>query len=254
MHIAYLDESGTHSEARYFVVVGLAVFERETYFLARSLDQLQARYFPNEAAAQISFHASALRAPKGRLAPPFDSLSDERRKQLIHDVYQVIAESGAKIFAVAMEKASITDDPYERGFEEIVNRFDRMLSRVLKERGEPQRGLVVIAESAYRQNLEILARRIWSQGHRWGETHNMADVPYFAPTHSTRLLQLADFVANAVYGRYESGYTRNFDDIAARIDQEEGRLHGLVHLAADRRNCYCPACVTRRALPRLENE
>ena len=253
MHIVYLDESGTHSEARYFVVAGLAVFERETYFLARSLDQLQARYFP-EWHEPVELHASVLYAPDGRVPPPFDRLTRQQRRDLTREIYEVIAESGARLFAIVMEKAAMTGDPYERGFEEVVNRFDRMLARIIRDRGEQQRGLIVIAESSYRENLETLARRIWSQGHRWGETHNLADIPYFAPAKSTRLLQLADFVSNAVFGRYENGYTRDFDKLMPRFDQQEGRMHGLVHIARERQNCYCPACVSRRAYPRPDTE
>lgn len=253
MHIVYLDESGTHSEARYFVLAGLAVFERETYYLAKSLDQIQARYFPS-ATEPISFHASSLRAPDERISPPFDVLTKEQRWTLIKDIYDVIAGSNVRLFGVAMEKASIDGDPYERAFEQVVNRFDRMLANIHRDTGDAQRGLVVIAESSYRENLETLAARIWSQGHRWGELHNMADIPYFAPAKSTRLLQLADFAANAIYGRYESGFTRDFDRIAVKIHQEAGRLHGLVHMAYDRQACYCPACVARRAMPRPDEE
>tara|TARA_B100000315_G_scaffold96973_1_gene89159 strand:+ start:891 stop:1664 length:774 start_codon:yes stop_codon:yes gene_type:complete len=253
MHIVYLDESGTHAEARYFVVAGLVVFERNTYFLARGLDQLQSKYFPDYP-EPVAFHASSLRAPEGRVPKPFDRLTQPDRWKLISEIYQVIAESHARIIAVAMEKAAIIGDPYERGFEEIVSRFDYMLGRILRDRGEDQRGLIVVAESSYRENLELLARRIATQGHRWGDIHNLADIPYFAPAKSTRLLQLADFVSNAVFGRYESGYAKDFDRIASHFDQDAGRIHGLVHLARDRQDCYCPACVQRRAAPRLDVE
>ena len=201
------------------MLAGLAVFERETFYLARRLDQIQSRYFP-KLDQPIHLHASSLRAPKDRVPTPFDELSVEQRQNLMNDVYQVIETSRANLFAVALEKAAVDGDPYERAFEEIVNRFDRMLAHVLRDRGEPQRGLIVVAESSYRENLELLAQRIASQGHRWGETHNLADIPYFAPA-STRLLQLADFVANAVFGRYESGYARHFDRIMVRFDQED---------------------------------
>lgn len=245
MHIAYLDESGTHSDARYFVVASICAFERDTYFLAQKLDQLQAAYFPRET-EQVYFHASELRAQPNHLKHPFDSLTGGQRRQLVDDIYDVIADSRATIFAVAMEKAAMADDPYEYGFEQIVNRFDRMLGRIWQDRGEGQRGLVVIAESSYRENLERLARKIWSQGHQWGATHNMADIPFFAPAKQTRLLQLADFVCNAVYGFYESGYARNFQKIAKKFDQEGSQIHGLVHMVRDRSACYCPACVSRR--------
>ena len=250
MYILYLDESGTHN-SRYFVVGGLAVFERETYFMARELDQLQARHLP-DVSDPAQFHASELRAKRGR--PPFDALNREQRHNLIRDVYGVISESRARLFAVAMEKAATIGDPYERGFEEMVNRFDLMVSRLSQERDEKQRGLIVVAESAYKNNLNVLAGKIAREGHRWGQTYNLADIPYFAPAKSTRLLQLADFVVNAVYGYYEFGYANQFNRIAPRIDQEPGRMHGLVHIANNLQNCYCPACVTRRANPRADRE
>ena len=83
--------------------------------------------------------------------------------------------------------------------------FHYMLGRILRDQGEDQRGLIVIAESSYRDNFELLAKKIATEGHRWGDINNLADIPYFAPAKSTRLLQLADFVANAVFVRYESG-------------------------------------------------
>ena len=245
LHIAYLDESGTHTDARYFVVASICVFERETYFLAQKLDQIQATYLPQES-GQVYFHASELRAQSSHLKPPFDSLTAGQRRELIDDIYSVIAESRATIFAVAMEKKAMNVDPYEYGFEQIVSRFDRMLGRTRQDRGERQRGLVVIAESSYRENLERLARQIWSQGHHWGATYNMADIPYFAPAKQTRLLQLADFVCNAVYGFYEHGYAKNFQKIAQKFDQEGPQIHGLVHVVEDRSTCFCPACVSRR--------
>ena len=245
MHILYLDESGTH-DARYFVVAGLSVFERRTYYLARELNRLQSRYFPNHS-EPISFHATALHASAEQAPPPFDTLSRTERRDLLREIYQVIADTDVRLFAVAMEKAYLSENPYERGFEEIISRFDRMLVRLHREREEQQRGLVIVAESTYRENLEILAQRIAEEGHRWGDIHNLADIPYFAPARNTRLLQIADFVSNAVFGRYESGYARYFDQIAKRFDRDqEGRIHGLVHLAQDRRDCYCLACENHR--------
>lgn len=249
MHIAYLDESGTQKDARYFVLAGLVVFERNTIFLARELERIQAKYLPRYSDT-AAFHAAALRAPSKRVPAPFNRLSQEERFQLISDVYQVIADSPARIITVAIEKTSITGDPYERAFEEIVSRFDLFLRRIYRERGEAQSGLIVVAESTYRKNLELQARRIAQEGHRWGEIYNLADIPYFAPAQNTRLLQLADFIANAVFGKYESGHAKNFDRIIPKFDQDDGgRIHGLVHIARDRDNCYCPACMQRRISP-----
>lgn len=252
MHIIYLDEAGTQKEARHFVVGGLAVFERDTYFRARDLDAIQGKYLPG-VPEMAPFHASALwEKNPAKVMPPFDRLTISQRNALIRDVYGVIADSQARVFAVAIEKTAVDGDPYERGFEEIFSRFDRMIGRISRESKQEQRGLIVVAESNYRNNLELLASKIAREGHQWGETRNIADIPYFAPARNTRLLQLADFVANSVLGYYEHGYATQFQRIALRIDQEPGRLHGLVHITRNRQNCYCPACVTRRAVSRSD--
>ena len=57
MYVLYLDESGNHSAASYFVLAGLAIFEREMYWYAQDMDALQQRYLP-EVTEPVEFHAS----------------------------------------------------------------------------------------------------------------------------------------------------------------------------------------------------
>lgn len=73
----------------------------------------------------------------------------------------------------------------------------------------------------------------------------LADVPFFVPAKSTRLLQLADFVANAIYGYYQDNRRENFDIISPRIDYADGHLHGLYHYKLDWKECSCLACKSR---------
>ena len=249
MHILYVDEAGTQREARHFVVAGLSLFERQTYHLAEELSRLQAKYFPEEP-APVEFHASALRAPVAHARPPYDTVPRALRLELLDAIGETIAQAEPRLFGIAMEKDSIDGDPYEYGFEQIVNRFDRMLDRVNRERDERNRGLVVVAASIHQQNLERLARTIWSQGHAWGQLHNIADIPYFAPARNTRLLQCADFVTNAVFSRYETSHTRHLDNLLPLFDQDQGQLHGLVHFSRNPQDCWCPACMARRERPR----
>ncbi|MFN0094440.1 MAG: DUF3800 domain-containing protein [Dehalococcoidia bacterium] len=246
MFIIYLDESG-HPDARHFVLAGVALFETDTHPVAQSLDALQAKYLRGP--EPVALHASILRGGAGQRNDPYPSLTVEARRNLCTEVYQAISQSPARIMAVALERATV-EDAYERAFEEIVNRFDLMLRRLVRQTGRAERGLIIAAESSYRQNLEVLARRIAREGTRWGRTRNLADIPYFAPASSTRLLQAADFVANAVFARYERGYTRDFDQIARRFDRDDDNLHGLVHLSSDRADCFCPACMAWRLRPR----
>ena len=118
MFILYLDESGTHSDARYFVVAGIAVHESETFYLAQDLDGLQARYFPGSS-DPIAFHASPLRSAFGQSHDPYIGLERARRRELSDDIFGAIVDSRPRLFAVAMEKAYTLGDCYDRGFEEI---------------------------------------------------------------------------------------------------------------------------------------
>ncbi len=232
----------------YFVLAGLAVFERETYWYAQDIDQIQRQYFP-DVDYPIEFHVSPLRQrDSNRLPQPFNLLSFEQRRQLINDIYQVIRHRRGVLFGIAIEKAwCINEDPYERAFEDITSRFDLYLSRINLAAGEhEQRGLIAVAESSYKRNLQILGERFRGGSTRWGQIRNLAEVPFFLPAKNTRLLQLADFCSNAIFGRYNSGFTRDFDIIAPKFDRDQGRIHGLAHLTKNH-DCQCMACLARQA-------
>lgn len=252
MYILYLDESGTHGEASYFVLAGLAVFEREIHWFSQDLDELQSNYFPDHP-EPIHFRAAQLRVRTGeKTKEPWDQLTAEQRRELKNKIYGVIRNRRGVLFACAVEKrfAQIRrEDPYARAFEDLVSRFDLFMSRLNRaatsEGKEEQRGFIVLAESSYEKTLSLLARHIRERGTRWGLLHNVADIPLFASAQSTRLLQYADFCANAVYGRYHSKMTGDFDRIAPKLDQDGGVVHGLSHLTTDS-DCACIACLTRR--------
>ena len=248
MFVLYLDESGFHSSANYFVLAGLAVFERELHWYAQDMDALQTRYFP-ELQEPLEFHASPMRARDEHVRPPFDKLNRDQRRELIDGIYQIIRSRQGVVFGVAIEKAwRPNEDHYERAFEDLVSRFDLFVRRynATANQGE-HRGIIAVAESTYRQNLEVLGERFRGGSTRWGAVRTLAEVPFFLPARNSRLLQLADFCANAIYGRFNSGLTRDFDMIAPRFDMEGGRVHGLVHLTNDSQ-CVCLACMSRHSI------
>jgi hypothetical protein len=140
------------------------------------------------------------------------------------------------------------ENPYERAFEDLISRFDLYIGRMNRlaqaEDREEQRGLVVLAESNYEKTIALLAQRLQQTGTRWRSLHNITDVPLFAPARDSRLLQYADFCANAIYGRYNSKLTGDFDKIGHKFDREGSVIHGLAHLSTDS-DCVCPACLSR---------
>ena len=260
MYILYLDESGTNNDARSFVLAGIAVFEREIHWFAQDVDALQTRYFPN-ATEPVEFHAAKLWAPEDSVIAPYNQLTKKQRRQIAEDVYTIIRERRGVLFGAVIEKESCrNEDPYALAFEDLTSRFDHFLRRynwniantggTTGRAGEEQRGLIAVAESAYRENLEVLGERFRGGSTRWGNLHAIADVPFFLPAKNTRLLQIADFCANALYARYNHGITRDFDTIASKFDRDEnGRIHGLSHRCANP-DCQCVACLTKQLTSR----
>lgn len=249
MYLLYLDESGAHSQARHFVLAGVAIYEASVYWADNELNRLQAQYFPG-IAESVLFHATPLRAGERDSVPyPFNLLDRDTRFKLLDELYEVVQAVHGTFFAVVVEKSSLTanENPYELALEQILSRFDHFLRRMYLERNQRDKGLVVIADSSYRERLEGVARQFAAEGTRWHNLNNIVAIPFFTLSKNSRLLQIADLIANTVYGRYESGYASRFDSILSKFDQDDrNRMHGLVHLCRDRETCYLPCCLTRR--------
>lgn len=247
MYLLYLDEAGTHPGTSHVVVGGLAVFERSVYWLQQDFDAVAQRFFP-ETYASIEIHASPLRVREGeRARPPYDQLTGTERRQLLVDAYAALCDSPHPVlFATVVDRVHVApDDPYEVAFEDVISRFDLMLSR-LHHLGDTQRGLVIVAESNYRERLETLGGRILRGGTQWNRTRNLADIPLFTRASRTRLLQAADLVTNATWGSYEKGLAWDFTKLLPKFDREGDRLHGLTHLSAEAEQCMCTACLSWR--------
>lgn len=247
MHLLYLDESGAHSASENLVVGGVAIFERATYWLKQDLEAVAKKYFGDQH-IEVEIHASKLRVPEGAdVAEPYNRISGTGRRAMLSECYDALARSPhTNLFATVVRKSGIGDrDPYEVAFEDLVSRFDLMLAR-LHAMGDTQRGLVIVAESSYRDRLETLGDRILREGTQWSQTHNLTDIPFFTPASRTRLLQVADLVTNAVWGNYEKGLARDFQHLLPRFNREGERLHGLTHIGVRALDCWCPACYSWR--------
>jgi hypothetical protein len=105
--------------------------------------------------------------------------------------------------------------------------------------------LVIMDEMHQEQPLQALARHFRLTGTRWGMLRNMAEVPLFVDSKASRLVQLADLVAYAIWRRYEHRDGRFFDPIVPFFDTEGGVIHGLVHSKPRTVSCFCPSCMSR---------
>lgn len=246
MYLLYLDGSGSvrNPNERHFVLAGIAVFERQIYHLNSDSDKFVSSLGLGDP-HEVELHGSVM-ANGGK--SPWKGIRRSQRLELIQRSLALIADAhwSVRAFAVVVDKqVDSAADPVEYAFEEVSNRFNLFLSRHWRTTGEKDRGLIVMDKSHYEDALQGLARRFRDEGTRWGALRNLAEVPLFIDSAASRLIQIADLLAWAVWRRYEQADTTYFDLVVHRFDKEGGVLHGLVHRKNPADTCHCPACLSR---------
>ena len=246
MHLLYLDDAGSvgNVNEQYLVLGGVSVFEAQSSWITQALDRLAQNIDP-KAPHGVEFHASETYARRSR---PWKDLSQDEARGTIKSVLDVLANAydTARAFACVVHKPSFPNrDPMGVAFEDLCSRFDRYLQR-LRANGDRQWGLVILDKSAYETTLQQMAVEFRTLGTQWGVIRNLADTPLFVDSRASRVIQLADHVAYAVFRRYQSGDAQYFDRIAAKFDAEDGIIHGLAHKEIGNTQCMCIACLSRR--------
>ncbi len=251
MHLLYLDDSGSvgNSSDKHIVLAGFSVFERSPHWLGEEMDKLAAQVWPEDPLG-LEFRGSDILGGKRQWR---GIQKDERRRVYSEALSGLARTRSVRLFAAAIYKSAVApEDPMEIAFEQIVNRFDRMLGRLHKAR-DTQRGLLVLDKSSYETSLQRLATDFRRDGHRWGRLHNLVEVPLFVDSQATRMVQYADLVAHAVRRFYEGGDDTFFSLVRGAFDAAGGVTHGLIHFVPDGERCDCPACwqkpVTRKRRP-----
>jgi len=66
MHLLYLDHSGdpAESDQSHFVLAGISVFERQSFWISQQLDKIAARFNPADPNS-VELHASPMRGGRG---------------------------------------------------------------------------------------------------------------------------------------------------------------------------------------------
>lgn len=250
MHLLYLDDAGSlkNADEEYIVLGGVSVFEIQAYHLSQELENLAETIDPVNPQS-VEFHASEIFA---RRRSPWDKLSKEEAKGVIKAVLNILARASASTyaFACAIHKQSyqVNTDHLSYAFEDLCKRYDMYLSRMNYD-GERQRGLLILDESSHETVLQNLAINFRKIGTQWGGIKYLADIPFFVNSKASRIIQLADHIAYAVYRRYNAGDTSYFDIIAHKFYSVGGILHGLAHKQKKTYNCMCPACISRKFQP-----
>lgn len=226
MHLLYVDESGSPSDPNqsFFILAGIAIFERQTHWVETQMNEIAARFCPEDPYA-IELHGSPMRSGKSewRAFPMTD------RVQAIKDCLDIIADSKGKyrLFASVVERgAHGADEPIKSCFEQLASRFDKYLQRS-HSKGKPERGIAIFDTSHTERSIQSLARSFKHDGHSFGKLRNFAEVPLFLDSKASRLIQLADLVAFAIYRHFQAGDSQYYEIIEKCFDSVGGTVHGL---------------------------
>lgn len=225
MHLLYADESGTIADPnqRHFILAGVSVFERKTHWVEQDLNAIAARFNPHDPYA-IELHGSPMLAGN-RVWRKFPK---QARIEAIQDALRLVSTHKIRLFCTIILKSTLVgQDPVEHAFEQLSSRFDLYLRRLFTKEQKKERGLILFDKSTTEQRIQTLAREFKYSGHTWGQLRNYAEVPVFLDSRASRMIQLADLVAFAMYRHYESNDMRFSSLIANSFDSEGGVQHGL---------------------------
>jgi hypothetical protein len=189
------------------------------------LEKIATSFNPVDPSA-IELHGSPMRSGHREWRP----VPQADREKAIKDSLQLFADSHSsnRLFASVINKAKVSPaDPVECAFEQLASRFDQYLGRLHKSRNT-QRGLILFDKQTYYETrLQSLATDFRTIGHQWGIIRNFSEVPLFLDSKASRLIQLADLIAYAIYRNFESGDDQYYSIIKDRFDAEGGIVHGL---------------------------
>lgn len=272
MYLLFVDESGTHGSSHAFVLGGLAIHEDDAARLQKGLDTLVIEHLervpPN--LDEYELHAAEMRnAKKPDVNKPIKQgpisvwarVPRQTRLTLLEDAYKYVASfrcTNSKLplalFGVVMDAHFRTDwnsiEKEQFAYEVLLNKFDVMLKTLRTRHGLPNRGLVI-------HDRRVVAERdIQNWTSEWratagkvGQLRNLADVPLFSDSRATRLLQIADLVAYALFRRYLPGNedTRYFKILWPLFHADAGAVHGAVHYSPSfgQGSYDCEPCAAR---------
>jgi hypothetical protein len=245
LYLFYLDESGDPSgfdEVDNFVLAGVAVHEGQIRKLSRQVDHLQREFFP-DIHVPLELHAQHIHGGKGR----FRSIPKPQRTEMLKRVCGLMGKAGFPnliAFASAIHISSVADSlqVLRSCLEDICECFNLFLVRQYKA-GFRDKGLLIMDRSGRENRVREIMADFERRGTKRGYLGNITDVPYFAESNHTRMLQLADCLAFAV-GRYANAGDESYlADLWSSFDrnQVKGRPVGLRHITSSSFVCKCRA-------------
>lgn len=266
MYALYLDGSGTHGGSPIFVLAGVAVHENDIYHFQQRFGNVLGRLPGSGDPRDYELHAAEIKSPtrkrtgakKGKPPSIWETVPARARFDILRAGFRslgtytcVNADFPCAFFGAVVERSYA--DHEERAWEEVLHRFDEMLERQARISGIHQRGIVIHDQDATERRVQNWADKWRLLSGRIGVLTHLADVPLFADSRASRMLQAADFVSYALWRYYglQTPDDQWIKGLWSRFDEANGTMHGLVHISRSFQSrinaCACPACASRAA-------
>lgn len=242
---------------QFVVLGGIAVHERDASHLQNRLDAVLTRRLPPAfMPREFELHAAEIKSPHKasakRRASPWLQVDYGPRLAVLASTYATIRTFRPRdsahpvvLFGAVVDRRFPDAEP--RAYEEVLHRFDEMLTRQGNVSGHHEAGIVIHDRRLIQErDIQLAAERWRHVAGRIGTLTHLADVPLFADSRASRLIQASDFVTWALW-RY---YGNPREDTRIRrlwslFDADRGTMHGLIHATPDFRTCHCLPCESR---------
>lgn len=255
MYLLYLDESGTHSGSPVMVLAGIAVHENDAWKVQRRLDGLLQRMLPSGVnPADFELHAAEIKSPrnKSKKGSNWEAIPLDTRLRVMRAVFSRLKnleptqpEHPSALFGAVVDQSFA--DRELRAYEEVLHKFDEMLMRRSNETGARQHGIVIHDRRVVERDVQGWVNTWRKVAGRIGRLTQQIDVPMFADSRASRLIQAADFVAWGLYRCYGIKDESWIKSLWSRFDAADGTMHGLIHATPNYRHCNCAPCASRHA-------
>lgn len=247
MHLCFIDESGTPAKLGrldpcFFVIAGVVIPE-ETWHVVRE------KFFGLK--VEKAYHGEVkwrYFAPNNDDANPMRGWDQARRDDFRARIFRIISEQRSiRILASvckcenAYRLASINsqNDIYFRTYKPVTERFQYLLQDLSKAVGSKHSGIIVADHRGSKDDAKMREQheRLVRESGKYTSTYtNFVEGLFFAPSHMSVGIQLADMVAGATWRKFERNDSSFFDQISASFRSKwNGDIagYGLVKFPMD---------------------
>lgn len=218
MKILYLDSAGDtgfprKGSSKFYVLAGISADPLTWHPTSDKIKQIKDRHFGQikQVPRELHYHDII----NNRF--PYNMMAS--KKQLADEVFDVIRSGDFVLFAMVLDKErhwnkyANPEPPALHMFEAMINRFERYLRRV------NDVGAIVMDKSGAQDKALVTTFEIYKvTGTYYQPITKIIDTVFFTPSETSVFLQMCDFVAYAVWSKYERNKADRFGEIESKFD------------------------------------